>query len=111
MIALRPHLRRHRSQVACLVAVLALAGAAATAHASLMSGSMGDHGGGNLATVCIVRGAAIAVTGAVILAAPRRVLPLMSSSVPAAPRSVRAEPIRSLRSRAGPPALLQVFRF
>jgi hypothetical protein len=108
LIAFHRHLRRHRAHVLGILAVIVFGTTAFTAHAALMGDGMGDH---DIATVCIVLGAIGTVTGGAALAAgrSRRVL-WTSSDLPAPARaSVCARPRR--HPRAGPPALLQVFRF
>lgn len=64
-------LRRHRRAVLLALAVLAVATAALTVHATVMSGGMDDHVMGDAAALCLSVGGALIAVGAVGLAARR----------------------------------------
>jgi hypothetical protein len=105
LMAIHRFAGRQHSRVITVAAVLALAGAVATAHSVLLDGHMGSD-----AKACLAVLETVALGLAVVAAAPmpRRLLPrpLLASALPARP--VLATPPEP-RARAGP-AVLQVFR-
>lgn len=113
LTVLHRRIRRHRSQVIVLLAVLALATVGAVAHSALMNRAADEHMAGTATSICLIVGATLAFTGAAALVA-RKLLGQPSWSpvvlpvrvAPAAPAPV------TVSVRAGPPpSLLQVFRF
>jgi hypothetical protein len=112
LISVHSQLLRHRRLVVATLATLALTLAALTAHSALMSGAMGDHMVGDAAAICLAVGGTLVLGGAVLVAAHglRREpsWPLVCVALPA-PALVPAT--TTFLVRAGPPTLLQVFRF
>jgi hypothetical protein len=105
-------LRRHRLLVLATLTALALAIAALTVHSALMSGAMHGKVVGDAAIVCLAVGGTL-MLGAAVSVAVRSLRRLTSwPLVQLAPFEPAFVPATTrFLVRAGPPALLQVFRF
>ena len=110
LVAVHSQLRRNRRQARWLLAVLAIAAAALTAHSMVMGGAMSDHEAVDAAALCIAVGGALAVAGVAAFAAGRRAQRPTWLLAPVAEPAPAFVPVASgFLVRAGPPAL-QVFR-
>ena len=110
LVSLNSLLRRHRRNAACVLAVVALGFLGLAAHSALMSSDIGSHMA-DTASICLVVGGCALFLGVAAFAA--RGLVHRALSLVAAPltSTLPLIPVASyVRVRAGPPALLQVFR-
>lgn len=109
LAALHSQLRRHRRQARWLLAVIAVAAAALTAHSMVMGGTMSDHEVGDAAALCIAVGGALAVAGVAFAAGRRAQRPTWLLAPVAEPAPAFVPVASGFLVRAGPPHL-QVFR-
>lgn len=107
LISVTTALRRHRRLVLLAATVFALALGAMTVHAATMSGA--DHMG-DVAGICLLVGAAVAVTGTAMVLRRHRPTGFSPVALLVAPGAPAVAPRRLFLERAGPPSLLQVFR-